>query len=98
MKKRCCAAKPPAIAGARPSGAMKTGLLRSGEMTITEQPTRVRYRVMLMIFICVVITYLDRSNISITAAAMQKDLHIDNEHMGWIFSGFAWTYAFFQMP
>jgi ACS family D-galactonate transporter-like MFS transporter len=67
-------------------------------MIVAERPTRVRYRVMLMMFVCVVITYLDRSNISITASAMQKDLHIDNEHMGWIFSGFAWTYAFFQMP
>ena len=69
-------------------------------MTITtaDQPTRTRYRVMLMIFICVVITYMDRANISVTTASMQKDLGIDNTMMGWVFSGFAWTYAFGQMP
>lgn len=65
---------------------------------LTEKPTRHRYVVMLMVFVCVVITYLDRANISITASSMQKDLALDNRQMGWIFSGFAWTYAFCQMP
>jgi len=65
---------------------------------MTENPTRYRYRVMLMIFVCVVITFLDRSNISITAPAMRKELGIDTVHMGWILSAFGWTYAFFQMP
>ena len=60
-------------------------------MTISEQPTRVRYRVMLMIFVCVVITYLDRSNISITAPAMRKELGFDTVQMGWILSAFGWT-------
>lgn len=67
-------------------------------MTITEQPTRVRYRVMLMIFVCVVITWLDRSNISITAPAMHKELGFNTVQMGWILSAFSWTYAFGQMP
>ena len=67
-------------------------------MTITEQPTRTRYRVMLMIFVCVVITYLDRSNISITAPAMHKELGFSTVQMGWILSAFGWTYAFGQMP
>jgi MFS transporter, ACS family, D-galactonate transporter len=46
----------------------------------------------------VVITYLDRSNISITAPAMRKELGIDTVHMGWILSAFGWTYAFCQIP
>ena len=29
---------------------------------------------------------------------MGKELGIDPEHMGWILSGFSWTYAFFQIP
>ena len=65
---------------------------------MTDNPTRYRFRVMLMIFVCVVITFLDRSNISITAPAMRKELGIDTVHMGWILSAFGWTYAFFQMP
>ena len=57
-------------------------------MTDTMKPTRQRYAVMLMIFVCVVITYLDRSNISITAPAMRRELGIDTVHMGWILSAF----------
>jgi ACS family D-galactonate transporter-like MFS transporter len=61
-------------------------------------PTRQRYVVMLMIFVCVAITFLDRGNISLTAPLMGKELGIDPKHMGWILSGFSWTYALFQIP
>ena len=36
---------------------------------VSLKPTRHRYVVMLMIFVCVAITFLDRSNISLTAPA-----------------------------
>jgi ACS family D-galactonate transporter-like MFS transporter len=65
---------------------------------VAEQPTRHRYVIMLMLFVSVVITYLDRSNISITAPAMGKELGFNNVQMGWILSGFGWTYAFCQIP
>jgi ACS family D-galactonate transporter-like MFS transporter len=65
---------------------------------LTDKPTRHRYLIMLMIFVCVAITFLDRSNISITAPAMRKDLGFDTVHMGWILSAFGWTYAFCQIP
>jgi ACS family D-galactonate transporter-like MFS transporter len=64
----------------------------------TDKPTRHRYLVMMMIFVCVAITFLDRSNISLTAPVMGKELGIDPQHMGWILSGFSWTYALFQIP
>lgn len=67
-------------------------------MTVTEKPTRQRYIVMLMIFVSVVITFLDRSNISITAPVMSKELGFDTVQMGWILSAFGWTYAFCQIP
>ena len=67
-------------------------------MALTEKPTRARYLVMLMIFVSVVITFLDRSNLSITAPAMRTELGIDTVHMGWLLSAFGWTYAFFQIP
>ena len=62
------------------------------------KPTRQRLVVMGMLFVSVAITFLDRSNISITAPAMRSELKLDTEHMGWILSGFGWTYAFFQIP
>jgi len=64
----------------------------------TDKPTRHRFLVMMMIFVCVAITFLDRSNISLTAPVMGKELGIDPQHMGWILSGFSWTYALFQIP
>jgi ACS family D-galactonate transporter-like MFS transporter len=65
---------------------------------VAQTPTRHRYVVMLMIFVSVVITFLDRSNISITAPAMRAELGIDTVQMGWILSAFGWTYAFCQIP
>ena len=49
---------------------------------LSEKPTRHRYVVMMMIFVCVAITFLDRGNISLTAPMMGKELGIDPEHMG----------------
>jgi len=65
---------------------------------LADKPTRVRYLVMCMLFVSVVITYLDRSNLSITAPAMRHELGFDTVQMGWILSAFGWTYAFCQMP
>lgn len=65
---------------------------------LTEKPTRARYLVMLMLFVSVVVTFMDRSNLSITAPAMRTELGIDTVHMGWILSAFGWTYAFCQIP
>ena len=50
------------------------------------------------LFVTVVINYLDRSNLSITAPAMRQELGIDPARMGLIFSAFSWTYALAQIP
>lgn len=62
------------------------------------KPTRHRLVVAAMLFVCVVITYLDRSNISVTAPALRRDLNLSIEQMGWILSGFGWAYALGQIP
>ena len=54
--------------------------------------------VMVLLFITVVINYLDRSNLSIAAPALTSDLGIDPIHVGLIFSAFGWTYAAMQIP
>ncbi len=60
--------------------------------------TRKRYNILAMVFITVVINYLDRSNISVAAFAMKEDLGLSNVQMGYVFSAFAWTYACLQIP
>ncbi|TNJ46579.1 MFS transporter [Tamlana fucoidanivorans] len=60
--------------------------------------TKKRYNILAMLFITVVINYLDRSNISIAAPDLRKDLNIDTVQMGYIFAAFSWTYALLQIP
>ncbi|SDM52972.1 MFS transporter [Kriegella aquimaris] len=57
-----------------------------------------RYNILAMVFVTVVINYLDRSNISVAAFAMKEDLGLSNIQMGYVFSAFAWTYACLQIP
>lgn len=71
--------------------------------TLTRQaslaaPSRKRFFIMVLLFITVVINYLDRSNLSIAAPALTSDLGIDPIHVGLIFSAFGWTYAAMQIP
>lgn len=61
-------------------------------------PSRKRYFIMVLLFITVVINYLDRSNLSIAAPALTSDLGLDPVHVGLIFSAFGWTYAAMQLP
>ena len=62
------------------------------------QATGKRHRLLVMLFITVVITYLDRSNLSIAATAIAQDLQLDPAHMGLVFSAFGWSYALLQIP
>ena len=63
-----------------------------------QRPTRSRYLIMVMLFITVVINYLDRSNLSIAAPALKDEFGLDTVHEGLILSGFGWTYAAMQIP
>jgi len=60
--------------------------------------TKKRYNILAMIFVTVVINYLDRTNISVAAFALRKDLGIDTIQMGYVFSAFGWFYAALQIP
>jgi ACS family D-galactonate transporter-like MFS transporter len=61
-------------------------------------PTNRRYRIMGLLFVTVVINYLDRSNVSIAAPSIVSDFHLDPVQLGLVFSAFAWTYTPFQLP
>lgn len=61
-------------------------------------PTRKRYNMLLLVFISVVINYLDRSNISVAAKALSTELDLTKVQLGLIFSAFGWTYASLQIP
>ena len=62
------------------------------------KPTRVRYLILLMLFLVTTINYADRATIAIAGSSLQKDLGIDAVTLGFIFSAFGWAYVAGQIP
>ncbi len=60
--------------------------------------TGMRYGMLFLVFMNVVINYLDRSNLSVAADSLSKELNLSSVELGFIFSAFGWTYAFLQIP
>src|ERR1700733_7340890 len=50
-----------------------------------------------VLFLATVLNYLDRQTMSILAPSLQKELHLDNEALGWLFAVFYYSYTFAQM-
>src|SRR5215831_9217537 len=59
---------------------------------------RVRWVLIFWMFAISAIAYLDRVNISIAGSFIQKDFHLDNVQLGYVFSAFVLGYALFQAP
>ena len=51
-----------------------------------------------MLFVMVVINYLDRSNLSVAAPGLSRDLQLDPFYKGLLLSAFGWAYAALQIP
>lgn len=51
-----------------------------------------------LLFVSVVINYLDRSSISIAAPGIADEMHLTPVQMGLVFSAFAWAYSPLQIP
>lgn len=60
--------------------------------------TRKKFSILGLIFVSVVINYMDRTNIAVAASAISGDLGLSKVQMGLIFSAFAWTYSIMQIP
>jgi len=65
---------------------------------VQAKPTRRRYITLLMIFITVVICYVDRANLAVASAHIQQEFGISKAEMGYVFSAFAWLYTLCQIP
>jgi len=59
---------------------------------------KVRYLLIMLIFVVSAVVYIDRSNISIAGTYLAADFHIDKIQLGWVFSSFLLGYAAFQIP
>ncbi|WP_214228347.1 MFS transporter [Pedobacter sp. B4-66] len=60
--------------------------------------TKIRYQILFLIFVNVVINYMDRSNLAVAASEISKEFKFSSVQMGLIFSAFSWTYLLFQIP
>jgi sugar phosphate permease len=63
-----------------------------------ERSTGIRHRVLWLTVIVYMITYMDRIAIGHAATDIRREFGFDVVTMGWIFSGFNWSYALFQIP
>ncbi|HEX3756464.1 MAG TPA: MFS transporter [Rhizomicrobium sp.] len=61
-------------------------------------PTRRRWLVMFLVFLIVTVSYLDRTNLSVAAPVIQRQLHLTPTQLGLILSAFSWAYALAQIP
>jgi sugar phosphate permease len=64
----------------------------------TSSPTKTRWIVLLLISLMYMITYMDRTGISIAAPAMAKEFGLSQTAIGIVFSVFLWAYAIGQIP
>jgi ACS family glucarate transporter-like MFS transporter/ACS family D-galactonate transporter-like MFS transporter len=60
--------------------------------------TKVRYAILLLIFLITTLNYADRATLSVTGSAMRTEFGFDAIRMGYIFSAFSWAYVLSQLP
>ena len=60
--------------------------------------TNARYLVALMLFITVVINYMDRANLAVAAPLISTQFGLSPAQQGLLLSAFGWTYAALQLP
>ncbi|MDQ8705191.1 MFS transporter [Streptomyces sp. LHD-70] len=60
--------------------------------------SRARALIAVMLFVTVVINYLDRSNLSIALPEIARELDLNTAQQGLLLSAFGWTYAALQIP
>ena len=57
-----------------------------------------RWWVVGLLFLAILINYVDRGNLSIVAVPLMKDFSLSPATMGTLLSSFFWTYAALQIP
>jgi ACS family glucarate transporter-like MFS transporter len=62
------------------------------------RPTRVRWKILVLVMLVTALTYVDRVNLSVAGKYIQDEFRFGAETMGWIFSAFLAGYALLQVP
>src|SRR5713226_6873762 len=85
---------PTALEEARASNRISPAAERAGQLA----RTRVRYGILALLFVGVVINYLDRANLALALPVMGVDLHLNSVERGLVLSAFGWSYVLMQIP
>ena len=64
----------------------------------TGSPSKVRYQVLAWLCLAATLAYIQRNCVSVAESTIRGELALTKEQMGWILSGFFWSYASFQVP
>src|SRR5579863_2407190 len=64
----------------------------------SKSPTRIRWIIMSWLTLVLMLTYLDRLNLSIAGKFIQDEFSFSTQTMGWVFSAFILGYSIFQIP
>jgi ACS family glucarate transporter-like MFS transporter len=70
----------------------------SGSSILEERTTHIRYLIVAMLFIASCFSYGDRVALAQAGSAMEKELALDPVKLGWLLSGFSWSYVLGQLP
>lgn len=66
--------------------------------TTLRKKSKVRWIVAALMWAAIAINYLDRAIIAAVSPTLITEFSLTAEEMGWIMSGFFWTYALLQIP
>ena len=61
-------------------------------------PTKVRWKIFLMMLFLIAINYIDRASLSVAMPMIAKEFDLSPATQGLLLSSFFWTYAFMQIP
>lgn len=70
----------------------------AAQTVVGQRATHARYLVAALLFIMVVVNYLDRANLSIAMPGLIKEFDLSTAQQGLLLSAFGWTYAAMQIP
>src|SRR4030095_11734010 len=57
-----------------------------------------RYRVLVLLFFLIIITFLDRNCIALVGTRIKAEFHLSNEQFGWVLAAFSLAYTLFEFP
>lgn len=82
----------------RPAGSLVDAPAIMGTPDLIDGANPRRWAMLAIVFGVTVINYADRASISTVAESLSREFDLTPVQLGWIFSGFAWSYVVAQFP